>query len=511
MTTAAPALPASLEVTGVSKSFNGITVLDSIALRIEPGEVVGLIGQNGSGKSTFIKVLSGFHSPDEGARVLVGGREITDSLQEKASKTGLSFIHQDLALVESMTVLENLRIGNFQVGPGRRIRWKDEAAEVRRILELVGLDDVDPYLPITDLSVTEKALVVIARGLAELESGAELSARTLVLDEPTAYLPASGVERLFGVIRRVAAEGVGILFVSHRLDEVLHNCRRAIVFRGGRLVADVDVAGRTERDLIELMLGEPPEDLYPDYVAPRDDVRLVVERLCGDDVDDVSFTARSGEIIGFVGLPGSGYDRVPYLLAGASRATDGTVTVDGVRTEIRALSPLQALRRRIVLLPADRKGKSGVAGLKVGENLTIPTLRNLVRGGVIRHRHERRTVAEQLSRFAVQPADGDAVMATLSGGNQQKVLIAKWAIADPTALLLHEPTQGVDVGAKHDVFAHLAQLAQAGTTILVASVEYEDLAALCTRVHVLRGGRIVRTVDRAELTPHELAAAVYDK
>ncbi|MDP9028167.1 MAG: ATP-binding cassette domain-containing protein, partial [Actinomycetota bacterium] len=255
--------PASLEVTGVSKSFNGITVLDSIAFRIAPGEIVGLIGQNGSGKSTLIKVLSGFHEPDEGATVLLGGRDATSLLRERAASTGLGFIHQDLALVESMTILENLRIGQFRIGLAGRIRWKDEGLEVRRILALVGLDDVDPNLPISELSVTERALVVIARGLAELASGSALPARTLVLDEPTAYLPSSGVKRLFGVIRDLAAEGVSILFVSHRLDEVLEHCHRAIVFRGGRLVADIETAGRTERHLVELMLGEPPEDLYP--------------------------------------------------------------------------------------------------------------------------------------------------------------------------------------------------------------------------------------------------------
>ena len=495
----------------VSKSFNGITVLSQVSFDIHKGEIVALIGQNGSGKSTFIKVLSGFHPPDEGAEIHVGTRNVTHSLHEGPSSTGLAFVHQDLALIGSLTILENLRIKQFATGLGRRIRWREEEKVVRRILSLVGLD-VSPRTKVADLTVTERALVVIARGLADIESGEGLDSRLLVLDEPTAYLPNSGVERLFSVLRRLSDMGTGVLFVSHRLDEVLAYCSRAVVFRSGEMVADVATQGQTERDLVKLMLGRSPEDMYPAYVEPEGSPVLSVRNLSSDEVTDVSFEGTAGEIVGFIGLPGSGYDKVPYLVAGAQRATAGTLEVKGEPVDAASLDSRRAIARGIALLPADRKGTSGATGLKVFENMTIPTISSLTHyTRLIDHKRERTTVDAQIEHFGVHPARGDVLLSNLSGGNQQKVLIGKWVIGSPSVLILHEPTQGVDVGAKRDVFQHVTTLAHRGALVIISSVEYEDLAHLCTRVHVMSGGRIVRTLERGELTPHDLAVAVYER
>ncbi|HUX04427.1 MAG TPA: sugar ABC transporter ATP-binding protein [Acidimicrobiales bacterium] len=493
----------------VSKSFNGITVLSEVSFDIHKGEIVALIGQNGSGKSTFIKVLSGFHAPDEGAQIHVGPRDVTHSLHEGPSSTGLAFVHQDLALIESLTILENLRIKQFATGLGRRIRWREEEKEVRRILSIVGLD-VSPRTKVADLTVTERALVVIARGLADIESGEGLDSRLLVLDEPTAYLPQSGVERLFDVLRRLSEMGTSVLFVSHRLDEVLAYCTRAVVFRSGEMVADIATEGRTERDLIELMLGRPPEDMYPEYTESEGSTLLAVSNLSGEEVVGASFVGNAGEIVGFIGLPGSGYDKVPYLIAGALRAASGSLEVRGEMLDATSLDSRRAIAKGIALLPADRKGTSGATGLKVIENMTIPTISSFTRlSKFIHHRHERATVDAQIEHFGVKPQRSDVLLSTLSGGNQQKVLIGKWVIGDPSVLALHEPTQGVDVGAKRDVFYHLSALAKKGALVLVSSVEYEDLAHLCTRVHVMAEGRIVRTIERDELNAHDLAVAVY--
>jgi ribose transport system ATP-binding protein len=493
----------------VSKSFNGITVLSEVTFNIHKGEIVALIGQNGSGKSTFIKVLSGFHAPDEGAEIHVGTRDVTDSLHEGPSSTGLAFVHQDLALIESLTILENLRIKQFATGLARRIKWREEEKEVRRILAIVGLD-VSPRTKVADLTVTERALVVIARGLADIESGEELDSRLLVLDEPTAYLPRSGVERLFSVLRSLSEMGTSVLFVSHRLDEVLEYCTRAVVFRSGEMVADLPTEGQTEGDLIKLMLGRTAEDLYPAYVEPEGSPLLTVTNLSGDEVNDISFVGNAGEIVGFIGLPGSGYDKVPYLVAGAQRATSGTFQLKGETLDATKLDSRRAIAKGIALLPADRKGTSGATGLKVVENMTIPNISSFTRfAKLINHKRERTTADAQIEHFDVKPKRSDVLLSTLSGGNQQKVLIGKWVIGAPSVLALHEPTQGVDVGAKRDVFHHLTTLAHQGALLLISSVEYEDLAHLCTRVHVMADGRIVRTIERAELNAHDLAVAVY--
>ncbi len=509
MTQQLDATTAAVRVRNVSKSFSGITVLSDVSLDIQRGEIVALIGQNGSGKSTLIKVLSGFHAPDEGAEVYVGERDITHSLDEGPSSTGLAFIHQDLALIDSLTILENLRIKQFATGLGHRIMWKTEEQEVRRILSIVGLD-VSPRTKVANLTVTERALVVIARGLADIEAGESLKSRLLVLDEPTAYLPKSGVERLFSVLRRLSQEGISVLFVSHRLDEVLEYCSRAVILRAGRLVADISTENQTERDLIKLMLGRPPEDMYPDYAEPIGTPVLKIVGLVGEEVTDANFIGNAGEIVGFVGLPGSGYDKIPYLIAGALPASAGWMEIRGELIEASTLTSRKAIDKGIVLLPADRKGSSGATTLKVIENMTIPSISSFTRfGKLIHHRRERSAVNEQIEHFGVSPQRSDVLLSKLSGGNQQKVLISKWVIGRPSVLALHEPTQGVDVGAKRDVFHHLTTLAKGGALIVVSSVEYDDLANLCTRVHVMSDGIIVRTIERDELDAHELAAAVY--
>ncbi len=501
----------TLSARHLAKTFNGVTVLSDVSLDIAAGEVVALIGQNGSGKSTFIKILSGFHSPDPGAEVYMGGESVVGILNEGPNRTGMAFIHQDLPLIESMTILENLRIVRFTTNAAHRIRWSDERATVKRVLATVGLE-LSPNLRISQLSVTEKALVSIARGLSEVQSENSTGPRLLVLDEPTAYLPQDGVERLFKVVQGMADQGVSILFVSHRLDEVLDYCSRTVIFRGGELVADMATAGKFERDLVEIMLGRAPESIYPDRDMVPGEVVLEVVGLSGSQIKAISFDGYKGEIVGFVGLPGEGYDQIPYLLAGAQSCEEGLAVIDGAEVELAKLTPSKAIEHGIVLLPADRKGAGGAVTLSVSENLTLPTLSRYTKfGSVIRHAVERRVVAAEMKRFTVTPSNGKAPLATLSGGNQQKVLLAKWAIAQPKVFILHEPTHGVDVGAKREVFAQLDLLARNGALLLVSSVEYEDLAKMCNRVHVLRKGSIFRTFAGESLNAHNLAAAVHER
>jgi ribose transport system ATP-binding protein len=503
-------MSAMLDLTGLSKTFDGVRVLHDVTIAARQGEILGLIGENGSGKSTLIKILAGYHEADPGGRVVMGGRDVTHALGAGAERTGMAFIHQDLALVPSMTVLENLRIARFSTGLGWRIRWARERRLVRTYLRQAGLD-VHPDTRVADLSVTEQALVAIARGLADIEENEQVVRhRLLVLDEPTAYLSHEGVQRLFGVLRTLAENGTSIIFVSHRLDEVLDLCHRVAVLREGELVAVVDAAGRTERDLLELMLGRPADELYPETPPPSGEPLLEVAGLAGESLAELSFAVRPGEIVGFAGLPGSGYDDVPYLLTGARPATAGRITLAGRAVAAPRLSPRDAIAMGLALLPTDRAASGYAGALTVAQNMTLPTLpaftalRTLVLGA-----RERRAVAEQAGRFGIVPRRPDAVMRYLSGGNQQKVLLAKWMLGRPRVLALHEPTQGVDVGAKREVFAHLSAAADAGAAVIMSTVEHEDLAHLCTRVHVFRAGRCVQVIERGELSPGRLAAAVY--
>jgi ribose transport system ATP-binding protein len=499
-----------LELTGVSKTFDGIQVLHDVTLAVGPGEILGLIGENGSGKSTLIKILSGYHAPDPGARVEVGGRDLTGALGGGPMRTGIAFIHQDLALVPSMTVLENLRIARFATGVGWRIKWGQERARVRTYLRQAGLD-VDPDTRVGDLSVTERALVAVARGLADIEESEEqVSHRLLVLDEPTAYLPRDGVRRLFTALRALTGHGTSIIFVSHRLDEVRELCDRVAVLRGGELVAVVDVAGTGEGALLELMLGRPSDELYPQLAPPSGEPLLKVDALCGGALAELSFEARPGEIIGFAGLPGSGYDEVPYLLTGARPAGGGTVGLDGRATPATGLTPRSCMAMGMVLLPADRAHAGCAPALTMQENMTLATLPAFTTlRSIVRRRRERRTALEQSGRFGIAPPRPELPLRYLSGGNQQKVLLAKWMLGAPRVLALHEPTQGVDVGAKREIFAHLSAAAEAGAVVLMSTVEHEDLVHLCRRVHVFRGGRCTRVLTQGELTTGRLTEAVY--
>ena len=498
-----------LELTGVSKTFDGIRVLHDIELAVRPGEVMGLIGENGSGKSTLIKILSGFHPADPGATVAIGGNDVTDNLGAGPMRTGMAFIHQDLALVGSMTVLENLRIARFATGLGWRIRWSAERERVRKYLKQAGLA-VDPDARVADLSVTERALVAVARGLADIdETGDHAEHRLLVLDEPTAYLPHDGAERLFGVLRDLTREGASVIFVSHRLDEVLELCDRVTVLRGGKQVACVESEGKSQDDLLELMLGRATEELYPETPEPEGEPLLTVDGLAGGALRELSFQARPGEIIGFAGLPGSGYDEVPYLLTGA-RAATGSVTIGGTLFDAAALEPRVAIKEGLALLPADRLRAACAPALTVRENLTLPTLSTFTKLRLmIQQGRERKVAMAQADRFSVRPRRPESALRFLSGGNQQKVMLAKWLLAEPRVLALHEPTQGVDVGAKREIFAHLSDAAAAGAVVLMSTVEHEDLARLCTRVLVFRNGKCVRVIEQKELTPARLSAAVY--
>ena len=505
MTTAAETKGAEpiISVRNVSKTFTGRRVLERFNLDIMPGEVHALVGQNGSGKSTFIKIMAGFHEPDSDpdSSVMVHGSPITFPMRPgEAARLGLAFVHQDLGLVETASVLENVRVRRYDLGLGWRIRWGRERKYVQRILEEFGLD-IDPEAQVSTLRQADKAQIAIVRAFDQLSHAKQ---GLLVLDEPTPYLPRDGVERVFQTVRDVAARGFGVLFVSHRLEEVFEITQRVTTLRDARVVDCVPTSSLTEETLIERILGFSLEHLYPEPHEAQGERTLSVKNVSGAGVEDVSFDLHRGEILGVTGLLGMGWDRLPYLLFGAEKATGGVLELGRRTIKLESLEPQKAIQQGIAFLPANRLGDGSLQTASVKENVTLAKLDEFFKGGFLRLGREHDTVRRILAEYDVRPPDPDRTFSTLSGGNQQKVLLAKWFETGPQVLLLHEPTQGVDVGARAQIFRRIRDAAAAGAAVLLATSEYEDLPFLCDRVLVFRGGRVVAELHGASLTTERI-------
>jgi ribose transport system ATP-binding protein len=496
-----------LSVRAFSKSFYGKRVLHAADLDVMAGEVHALLGQNGSGKSTLIKCLSGYHAPEQGAKLVVGGTEVALPLDPtKPRVLGLAFVHQQLGLAPDLTVLENLRVGRLTTGFGWRIRWRENERQVREALAMVGLEHVGAHQLVGSLSEVERALVAVARALQEL---GEAGSGVLVLDEPTAYLPRDGVERLFGAIENVTASGAGVLFVTHRLEEVMQVADRVTVLRDGVRVATRDRESLRERELVELIVGRPMSELYPVPGEVRDDVVLAVEDASGSGVAGFSLRLHRGETVGLTGLVGMGQETIPYLLFGADPSPSGRIETPGGSCDLVALRPARAIELGIGLLPGDRLRNGGAPAATARENITLTTVGDYFRHGRIEQRRERRAVRDLMEALDVRPPDPEHVFAELSGGNQQKVVLAKWFAARPRVLLMHEPTQGVDVGARQDVFSHIRRFTDSGGAVVIASSEYEDLAHLCDRVIVFRDGRPVAELRGDLLNPEAIVERAF--
>lgn len=494
-----------VSIHNMSKSFSGRTVLRRVSLDVLPGEVHGLLGQNASGKSTLIKILAGYHQPDpahsaqDAPSLAVRGLPISLPVDPGSlARLGLAFVHQDLPAVLSGTVLENLRMGRFQTGLGGRILWRREHDRALRLLQQFGLTVHTDSL-VSSLSEVERALLVILRALEGLPDD---NAGLLVLDEPTAYLPHDGVERLFSAIRRVTTLGHGVLFVTHRLDEALSITDRLTILRDGELVRTVATSSVGQRDLVTDILGFRLEELYPEPTAASSDAQfaLRVNDLSGSRLREFGFRARGGEIVGLTGLIGAGWEEIPYLLFGARRARGGEVGIGDRWYKQSQLTPRRAIEAGIALLPADRKNAGGVATATAAENVTMVSLSNYIERGFFRHKREAQHVTQLFGLFQVRPNSPGGLFSTFSGGNQQKALLAKWFQLDPKVLILHEPTQGVDIGAKQTIFKLIHDAAAAGACVLLASAEYEDLAHLCHRVIVFRSGRAAAELHGSALT-----------
>jgi ribose transport system ATP-binding protein len=493
-------LAPALEARRISKSFGGTRALDAAGIELRRGEVHGLLGQNGSGKSTLIRILAGFHTPDPGAELTVGGRPVPLPLPPgRAPELGLRFVHQDLGLIPSLSALENLLLDELATARWRHLSWRRERDRARRSLARLGVD-IDPRATVASLTPLERAQLAILRAV-------EATPDVLVLDEPTAFLPGSEREQLYELMRGIAAGGRSVLLVSHDLGEVSEVADRVTVLRDGSVVRTAEAASIGAEELVELVVGRRLEPLDGRSGAPRrapapEAVRIV--GLRGDVVRDVSIELRAGETVGLAGLVGSGFDEVPYLLFGVGARRAGRLTLGGGELDLAAMTPQRALDAGMALLPADRARDGAVGSLAIEANMTLPVLDRYAGARGLDRRRLLRDAAAMLEENRITPSEPRAAFETLSGGNQQRTLLAKWLQTDAPLLLLDEPTRGVDVGARQEIAAAIRALAERGMVILCASTDHELLAAICGRVLIFSGGVVVLQLAGEEVTKERI-------
>jgi ribose transport system ATP-binding protein len=491
-------MTAALTVTSMSKSFAGPRVLDSVSLTVEPGEIRALVGENGSGKSTLIKILAGFHLPDEGSAE-VGGESLLLGHGEASEAAGLRFVHQDLGLVNNLDAVDNIALGVGYPSFRGRIRWRQERKRTRAALAELGYE-FDIRRPAGSLAMSERTALAVARAMTPRQT----PAKVLILDEPTANLPAAEAERLFKLARRVADSGVAVMFVSHHFDEVFGLAQSVTVLRDGKHIITRPVAGLTEDQLIEQVIGRKLEHVVHDArAAERRDVVLQVAGLGCDVLTGVDITVHAGEIVGIAGITGSGRDEVATAVFGGTNRA-GQVTING--TAVPPMRPDRAIALGMGLVPAERHANAAFMTSTLRENITVTRPGIHFRGGLLRKSPERSDVATWLERLDVRPRNSEFTMADLSGGNQQKVVLARWLRMKPKVLVLNDPTQGVDIGAKSDIHKLIDEAAAEGTAVLVVSTDHEELVRLCHRVLILRRGKVADEMEGGRMD-HDLITA----
>lgn len=501
----------ALRLENVSKRFGGVAAVDGVSLSVNSGEILGLIGQNGSGKSTLVKILGGYHAPEPGAHGWIWGRPLEWPIRSPRHH-GIAIIHQDLGLVDNMSVLENLGVASafgtrvtdpggllIRINPASailRINWTRERTRAHELLNRHGVD-VDPDQLAGTLSPAERAMVAILRALRQLSEHTQ--SHLFILDEPTAYLTHAEVNQVIGLMRSVARSGASVVFISHRLKEVLNVCDRVSVLRDGRVVASVPSGQASESSLIRYMLGRDIGDFYPPkHKALRGPALVSIRNLAGRLVNGLSFDIHASEILGVTGLAGMGQEELPYLILGTDRVRAGTVTLHS-KGDVR-LTPRRALQNGVALVPGNRHRDGVWLGGTALENLSLPLIWNYFRYGRLARRSERRDSSGLMSRFSVRPPQPARRTSTFSGGNQQKIVLAKWLQAKPSVLMLHEPTQGVDAAAKKEILEIVQAVAQRGAAVIIFSSDYEQLAHVCQRVIVLNEGRLSAELSGDEVT-----------
>lgn len=488
----------ALALEGLSKAFQGQWALRGVDFDLRPGEIHALLGHNGSGKSTLIKILAGYHHPEHGAIATRNGEPFHLGSAAAASDAGLRFIHQDLGVIDELDAAENLRLGQAYQG-----KWwvsdRDERKAAAEALAAYGVH-LDPGIPIGRLRAADRAMIAIVRALYSGQKNG-----VIVLDEATASLPTEECDLLFDLVKRARDSGASIIWVTHKLREVFNLADRVTVLRDGRKVATVPVSTLSEPQLVEMITGRHLESLQSVAATPSSETVLDVRGLSGPGVANASLSVHAGQIVGVTGLNGSGFDDLVHLIFGSATRSAGEIRVrDSLLPQ--AHSPAQSIEAGLAFAPADRKALSGIQAWALRENITLPQLRPGPLGW-LSSRMERKDVVEWLGRLNVVPADPEVPLSSLSGGNQQKVVIARWLRCGAQVFLFEEPTAGVDVGAKAAIYEHLAAAVAAGAAVVIASSDIDDVVAVSDRVIVMREGRMVADLSGDALTVDRAAAA----
>jgi ABC-type sugar transport system ATPase subunit len=501
-----------LRVEKVTKSFPGVLALQDVSLEVYPGEVLGLVGENGAGKSTLMKILSGVYQPDSG-EIILDGKPVTLHSPRQAQDLGISIIYQEFNLMPNLSVEENVFVGR-EPNSGKVVRWRQLRKQTRDLLDQLGVH-LDPGAIVRSLSVAEQQMVEIAKALS-------LNARLVIMDEPTSALTDTEVAALFEIIRGLKARGLAVIYISHRLEEIFTISNRVTVLRDGQLAGELPIAEATPDRIVRLMVGRPLVDLFRPEEADRRleilaarapepvlEVRGLGRTGSAQDpsaivLENVSFNVRPGEIVGLAGLVGSGRTEVARAIFGADDYDRGEILVDG--RPIRTRSPREAIRLGIGLVPEDRKLQALVLSLAIRENLALSLLDRLSRFGVVRLGAERALARRMVGALRVRTPSIEQKVLNLSGGNQQKVVIAKWLALHPKILIMDEPTRGIDIGAKAEVHALMHQLAADGVAILMISSELPEILHMSDRIVVMRQGRIAGELSRAEATQEAVMA-----
>lgn len=486
-------VPPLLELEGVSKGFPGVQALDDVRLDLRHGEVLALVGENGAGKSTLMKLLAGIYSPDAGV-FRMNGRELVIDGPRHAQEQGISIIHQEFNLMPDLTVAQNIFIGREQRSAGL---FLDDRALNRRAQELfdrLGLA-LDPAEPVERLTVARQQMVEIAKALS-------FDAKVLIMDEPTAALNDAEVDVLFDLIRRFRSPETGVIYISHRMEELSRISDRISVLRDGRYIDTLETASAEQKDVISLMVGrELRTEQRPSAVAASDAPVLSVQGLSTKRLlRDVSFEVHAGEILGFAGLMGAGRTEVARAIVGADRRESGVITMRGTPVDIQ--NPADAARLGIGYLSEDRKQLGVLLERSVRENIVLASLRDYVGGlGFVNNKRIEATGAEYVSKLRIKTPSTAQLVRNLSGGNQQKVVIAKWLAKDCDVLIFDEPTRGIDVGAKEEIYVLLRQLADQGKAIIMISSELPEVLRLSNRIAVMAEGHLTTVLDNADASP----------
>jgi len=483
-----------LELAGIVKTFPGTRALDGVRLELYAGEVTALIGENGAGKSTTVKCLTGIYQPD-GGEIRMHGKPVSFPTAEAAAEAGVTAIHQETVLFDDLTVAENIFLGHAPKGRFGLIDRAKMRREAKGILDGIGAE-LDPGARLGDLGIASKHMVAIARALS-------IDAQVVILDEPTAALSHKEIEELYELIEEMKRQGKAILFISHKFDEIFRIADRYAVFRDGQFVAQGEMKDVSEGRLVQMMVGRSVDQIFPKRAANiGPEILKVVGYSHPTEFEDITFSLHRGEILGFYGLVGAGRSEFMQSLIGLTRPSKGAVQIDGQLRFIR--SPAHAIEAGIVYVPEDRGKQGAIRELPIFQNVTLPSLTRTSRHGFLRMAEEFKLARDYTQRLDLRAASLDTPVGSLSGGNQQKVVIAKWLATGPRVIILDEPTKGIDIGSKAAVHDFMSELAAEGLSVIMVSSEIPEILGMSDRVIVMREGRMVAELAGDALTPETL-------